>query len=245
MKSDSHTDPDELAQAKLVLIIEDEAPMRQFLRVALSGHGYRVAEASTGADGVTQAATRNPDIVLLDLGLPDIDGLQVIARLREWSSMPILVLSARGQEKDKIAALDSGADDYLTKPFAVGELLARARVALRHLAEKTARSDNAVFTLGTLRVDFGKHQVFAKDTEVHFTPTEFKLLGVLVRDAGKLLTHRQLLREVWGPPYESRTEYLRVFMRQLRHKIEDNPARPRYLLTESGIGYRLATDDNV
>lgn len=226
------------AQEPLLLVIEDEPQMLRFLRVSLGAHGYRVVESTTAQDGIAQAATRAPDVILLDLGLPDLDGLDVTARLREWTRTPILVLSARGQDEDKIKALDAGADDYLTKPFSVGELLARIRVALRHAAG-AGRAEEAVFTSGDLRVDLAKRQVFAGDREVHLTPTEYKLLTVLVRHAGRVVTHRQLLKEVWGPSYVDHTEYLRVFMGQIRHKLERDPARPRCLVNEPGVGYRL------
>jgi two-component system KDP operon response regulator KdpE len=191
---------------------------------------------------VQQAATRQPDIVILDLGLPDVDGLAVIRRLREWTSVPIVVLSARGQERDKIAALDAGADDYVAKPFAVGELLARMRVALRHAARSVREPTDSPFVVGDIRVDLGRRRVFVSDAEVHLTRTEYKLLTTLIRHAGKVLTHRQLLQEVWGPPYADQTHYLRVYMGQLRHKLESEPARPRFLLTEPGVGYRLVTE---
>jgi two-component system, OmpR family, KDP operon response regulator KdpE len=226
----------------LVLVIEDEPQIRRFLRATLSAHGYRLVEAATGQEGLMHAATHQPEIVILDLGLPDLDGLELTRRLREWSTMPIIVLSARGQESDKVAALDTGADDYLTKPFGVGELLARMRVALRHTARTAQEPGEAVFTVGDLRVDMARRQVFVTDQEVHLTPIEYKLLTTLVRYAGKVVTHHQLLREVWGPGASSETHYLRVYMGQLRHKLEANPARPRYLVTESGVGYRLRTD---
>jgi two-component system KDP operon response regulator KdpE len=226
----------------LVLVIEDEPQIRRFLRATLSAHGYRLVEAATGQEGLMHAATHQPEIVILDLGLPDLDGLELTRRLREWSTMPIIVLSARGQESDKVAALDAGADDYLTKPFGVGELLARMRVALRHTARTAQEPGEAVFTVGDLRVDMARRQVFVTDQEVHLTPIEYKLLTTLVRYAGKVVTHHQLLREVWGPGASSETHYLRVYMGQLRHKLEANPARPRYLVTESGVGYRLRTD---
>jgi two-component system, OmpR family, KDP operon response regulator KdpE len=226
----------------LVLVIEDEPHIRRFLRAALSAHGYRLVEAATGQEGLMHAATHQPEIVILDLGLPDLDGLELTRRLREWSTMPIIVLSARGQESDKVAALDAGADDYLTKPFGVGELLARLRVALRHTARTAQEPGEAVFTVGDLRVDMARRQVFVTAQEVHLTPIEYKLLTTLVRYAGKVVTHHQLLREVWGPGASSETHYLRVYMGQLRHKLEANPARPRYLVTESGVGYRLRTD---
>ena len=226
----------------LVLLVEDEPQMRRFLRAALTGHGYRLVEAETGAAGLTEAATRNPEVILLDLGLPDLDGLEVTRRLREWAQTPIIVISARGQEKDKVAALDAGADDYLTKPFGVQELLARLRVALRHKAAVAGEAEEPVFTLGEIRVDRAKRQVFVGDEEKHLTPTEYRLLTTLVKYAGKVVTHRQLLKEAWGPPYAGETQYLRVYMGQLRHKLEADPARPRYLVTEPGVGYRLRED---
>jgi two-component system, OmpR family, KDP operon response regulator KdpE len=226
----------------VVLVIEDEPQIRRFLRATLSAHGYRLVEAATAQEGLMHAATRQPEIVILDLGLPDLDGLELTRQLREWSTMPIIVLSARGQESDKVAALDAGADDYLTKPFGVGELLARMRVALRHMARTMQEPGEAVFTVGDLRVDMARRQVFVAHQEVHLTPIEYKLLTTLVRYAGKVVTHHQLLREVWGPGASSETHYLRVYMGQLRHKLEANPARPRYLVTESGVGYRLRTD---
>jgi len=226
----------------VVLVIEDEPQIRRFLRATLSAHGYRLVEAATAQEGLMHAATRQPEIVILDLGLPDLDGLELTRQLREWSAMPIIVLSARGQESDKVAALDAGADDYLTKPFGVGELLARMRVALRHTARIAQEPGEAVFTVGDLRIDMARRQVFVADQEVHLTPIEYKLLTTLVRYAGKVVTHHQLLREVWGPGASSETHYLRVYMGQLRHKLEANPTRPRYLVTESGVGYRLRTD---
>jgi two-component system KDP operon response regulator KdpE len=225
-----------------VLVIEDEPQMRRFLRSALEGHGYRVVEVGTAREGLAQAAGRNPDVILLDLGLPDGDGLDVTRRLREWAATPIIVLSARGFEHDKIRALDAGADDYLTKPFGIGELLARIRVALRHAATPPGELADPVFTQGALTVDLARRQVFVGGSEVHLTPTEYRLLTLLVRHAGKVITQRQALKEVWGPNYASQTHYLRVYMAQLRHKLERDPARPRLLLTEPGIGYRLKTD---
>jgi two-component system, OmpR family, KDP operon response regulator KdpE len=224
------------APAPVVLLIEDEMQMRRFLRATLQSHEYQLVEATTARDGLAQAAGRNPDVILLDLGLPDGDGIDLTRRIREWSKVPIIVLSARGREADKVAALDAGADDYLTKPFGVGELLARLRVALRHGAQPASEP---VFVLAGLRVDFERRRVFIDDSEVHLTPTEYKLLGTLVRHAGKVLTHRQLLKEVWGPNAVEHTHYLRVYMTQLRHKLEKDAARPRYLLTEPGVGYRL------
>lgn len=224
----------------IILVIEDEAPIHHFIQTTLSGAGYRVVDAESGKEGLTQAMAWNPDVVLLDLGLPDIDGLEVIQRLREWTSRPIIVLTARSQERDKVTALDVGADDYLTKPFGIEELLARMRVALR----RTARTDagQPTFQIGELQVDLENRQVRLGGTEVHLSATEYKLLAVLVRHAGKVITHRQLLKEVWGPLHADDAPYLRVYMRQLRAKLEENPARPRYLLTETGVGYRLRVD---
>lgn len=224
--------------APRILVIEDEQPIRKFLRVSLEAHGYRMHEAATAAQGLQAAAAEPPDAVILDLGLPDQDGLAVLARLREWSRVPVIVLSARGREADKVLALDSGADDYLTKPFGVDELLARLRVALRH-AQATTQADDAEFAAGELRVNLATRRVFVGAAEVHLTPTEYRLLTVLVRHAGKVVTHRQLLREVWGPDSVEENQYLRVYLGQLRRKIERDPTRPRYLLTELGVGYRL------
>ncbi|MBM4397546.1 MAG: response regulator [Deltaproteobacteria bacterium] len=225
----------------LVLLVEDESQMRRFLRVCLAGRGFRLVESETGQDGLVQAATRNPDVVLLDLGLPDLDGVEVTRRLREWSQAPVIVISARGQEADKVAALDAGADDYLTKPFGVEELQARIRVALRH-RERSAEHPEPVFEAGDLRVDLHRRQVYVGGTEVHLTPIEYKLLATLVRYAGRVITHRQLLTDVWGVAYATQTQYLRVFMGQLRHKLEADPAQPKHLLTEPGVGYRLRVE---
>jgi two-component system KDP operon response regulator KdpE len=224
--------------APLVLVIEDEPQMLRFLRPALEGHGYRMIEATTGRDGLTQAATRAPDVVLLDLGLPDQDGLTVTARLREWSQTPIVVISARGREEDKVAALDAGADDYVTKPFGVPELLARLRVALRHAA-RAEGSDSPRVTIGDVEVDLEKRRVTRAGEPVRLTPIEYRLLAELVRHPGKVLTHAHLLRQVWGPASAQQSHYLRVYMAQLRRKLEEDPARPRILLTELGVGYRL------
>jgi two-component system KDP operon response regulator KdpE len=226
------------AAAPLVLVIEDEPQMLRFLRPALEGHGYRMIEARTGRDGLTEAATRAPDVVLLDLGLPDLDGLAVTARLREWSRMPIVVISARGREEDKVAALDAGADDYVTKPFGVPELLARLRVALRH----AARADGVEaprFTIDDVEIDLEKRRVSRAGEPVRLTPIEYRLLAELARHPGKVLTHSHLLKQVWGPASTQQSHYLRVYMAQLRRKLEQDPARPRILLTELGVGYRL------
>jgi two-component system KDP operon response regulator KdpE len=224
-----------------VVVIEDEITIRRFLRVTLHAQSYRLFEAATGAEGLVEVATRQPDVVIIDLGLPDIDGLDVIRRIREWSSVPVIVLSARGGERDKVTALDAGADDYVEKPFGTDELLARVRVALRHGAGG-ARDADALFTVDGLAVDQARRVVTVNGDEVHLTPIEYKLLTILVHHAGKVLTHRQLLREVWGPTHVEDAHYLRVYMGQLRRKIERDPAQPRYLLTEPGVGYRLVDE---
>jgi len=229
-------------EKELILLIEDEPQMRRFLRITLKSQGYRLVEAATAQEGLMHATTRNPDVVLLDLGLPDLDGLEVTKRLREWSQTPIIVISAREQELDKVKALDAGADDYLTKPFNAGELLARIRVAMRHASRRNAGQQEPVFVLQNLRVDLSQRQVFVDDEEVHLTPIEYKLLTVLIRHAGKVITHNQLLKEVWGPAHVNEVQYLRVYMTQLRHKLEIEPARPRFLMNEPGIGYRLKYD---
>ncbi len=226
----------------LVLVVEDEPQVMRFLRATLPAHGYRVVEAANAAQALVHAQTQLPDLVLLDLGLPDLDGLEVTRRIRGWSAVPIVVISARGQERDKVQALDAGADDYLTKPFGTEELLARMRVALRHAARVAGGAGETVFETGELRVDLAARLVYRRGEEVRLTRTEYRLLAALVKHAGKVLTHRQLLVEVWGPGSASETHYLRVYMAQLRHKLEDDPARPRHLLTETGVGYRLRTD---
>lgn len=231
-----------MSQGPLVLVVEDETPMRRFLRASLSAHGYRVVETATAEEALRQATAYNPDVVLLDLGLPDMDGLDVTRRLREWATFPIIVLSARGQDEDKIHALDEGADDYLTKPFSTGELFARLRVALRH-AERVGKEPPSMITIGELRLDPARRQVFARGTEIHLTPIEYKLFSLLMRHAGKVITHRQLLKDVWGPSYVDQMQYVRVYMGQLRHKLEVDPARPRYLVTEPGVGYRLRPEN--
>lgn len=225
-----------------ILVIEDEPQMQKLLRMSLTSEGYRVVEASKGQEGIDLARTHNPDLVLLDLGLPDMDGTEVTKALREWSAKPIIVISARGQEEDKIRALDVGADDYLTKPFATGELMARIRVSLRRTSHAGQEKPEPSLTVGDLRMDLDKRQVFVGEAEVHLTPNEYKLLTVLMKNAGRVLTHRQLLKEVWGPAYATQTQYLRVYMVQLRHKLETDSARPRYLVTEPGVGYRLKVD---
>ncbi len=223
-----------------VLLIEDEEPIRRFLRAALAAKGYRVAEAATGEEGLRLAADQPPDLVILDLGLPGIDGQDVLRRLREWFRGPVLVLSARDQEQQKIEALDGGADDYVTKPFGVGELLARMRTALRHASPQAAEA--SVLSVGEIRIDLATRVVSRAGEPVHLTPLEYKLLVLLMQNAGKVLTHRFLLREVWGPHDTHETHYLRVFVATLRRKIERDPAQPRYLLTEQGVGYRFAAE---
>lgn len=223
-----------------VLVVDDELAIQRFLKASFEGSDYFVVEALNGSEGIRAAALENPAIALLDLGLPDMDGIEVVRRIREWSQVPVIVLSARGQEADKVAALDAGADDYLTKPFGVSELLARMRVSLRH-ASRQGPPAGTVEAFG-VRIDLAARQVFRGGEEVHLTPNEFEILALLVRHAGKVVTHRQILREVWGPGYEEETHYLRVYMGQLRHKLEDSPAQPRLLTTESGVGYRLRTE---
>ncbi len=223
----------------VVLAIEDELPIRRFLRVALESQGFKLLEAASGNQGLALAAAHNPDIVLLDLGLPDIDGLEVIRRLREWTGIPIIVISARGRDADKVAGLDAGADDYLTKPFSVEELGARLRVAIRHLALSRGGQQGPVFKTGALRVDLARRMVWVDDREIHLTPIEFKLLAALVRSSGKVLTHRLLLKEAWGSAGEEQAHYLRNYIHTLRHKLEADPTRPVYLRTEPGVGYRL------
>jgi two-component system KDP operon response regulator KdpE len=230
-------------QGPVIIVIEDEPEIRRFLRAALHSHGYRLVEAATGHEGLQAAETRQPDLIILDLGLPDMDGLEVIRQLRAWSTVPIIVLSARGQEAVKVASLDEGADDYIAKPFGVGELLARIRVSLRHADRSEQGGIAPVYTAGDLQVDFAQRQVRVKGKDVHLTPTEYRLITTLAKHAGKVLTRNQLLTEVWGRPYGDRVHYLHVHMAQLRRKIEDNPTRPRYLLTEPGVGYRLVGED--
>jgi two-component system KDP operon response regulator KdpE len=228
-----------MTAAPLVLVVEDEEQILKFLRAALDSHGYRYAEARNGEEALRQAATRSPDVVLLDLGLPDIDGLEVTRRLREWSAVPIVVLSARGRERDKVAALDLGADDYVTKPFGVGELLARVRAALRRAAAPERGAEQGVVEIRSLKMDLERRRVTRDGAEVHLTPIEYRLLALLARNAGRVMTHEQLLRQVWGPGYTEQKHYLRVYMGQLRHKLERDPARPKYLINEPGVGYRL------
>lgn len=223
----------------LVLVVEDEPQMRRFIRATLTSHGYRLLEAATAAEALTLATTHNPELVLLDLGLPDGDGIEITRRIREWSSVPIIVISARGREDDKVTTLDAGADDYLTKPFGVNELLARMRVALRHAQTSTSANLTQVMTFGELKIDLARREVMIGTNEVHLTPIEYKLLVFLAQHAGKVVTHQQILKEVWGPVYANQAHYVRVHMAELRKKIESNPARPKLLVTEPGVGYRL------
>jgi two-component system KDP operon response regulator KdpE len=222
-----------------VLVVDDEQPIRRFLRVTLTSQAYTVIEAASGQEALSGAATQKPDIIILDLGLPDIDGVEVTRLLRQWTQIPIIILSVRGSESDKIAALDAGADDYLTKPFGVGELLARLRAALRRTAQT---ANEPVFTSGNLKVDLARRLVTVSGREVQLTPTEYGLLRVLVTHAGKVLTHRHLLHEVWGAEYGEEFHMLHVNISNLRRKIEPDPARPQFIITEPGVGYRLRAD---
>jgi DNA-binding response OmpR family regulator len=226
-----------------VLIVEDEPDIRRFLRSSLGTEGYRVVESETGERGTIDAGTHKPDLAIVDLGLPDVDGVEVIKRIRGWSAMPIIVLSARAFEQAKVQALDAGADDYVTKPFGVSELLARVRVALRH-ASRSA-SGKSLLKLGNVTVDLQRHRVQRDGAEVHLTALEFRLLTCLAQHLGMVVTHRQLLREVWGPSYVEQTHYLRIYLKQLRDKLEADPMRPRHFLTETGVGYRLMADDDA
>jgi two-component system KDP operon response regulator KdpE len=225
-----------------ILVVEDEPEIRRFLRSSLGAEGYRVVEADTGQRGVIDAGTHKPDLAIVDLGLPDLDGVEVIRRIRAWSPIPVIVLSARVREQAKIEALDAGADDYVTKPFGVGELLARVRVALRHAA-RSAAGGGTVARFGKVQADLERRLVTRAGQEVHLTPIEFRLLACLAQHFGMVVTHRQLLREVWGPAYVEHTHYLRIYMKQLREKLEDDPVRPLHLITESGVGYRLVGDE--
>lgn len=222
----------------LVLAIEDEIGLRRVFRAALVAHGYGFLEAATARQGIDQAAKHRPDVVLLDLGLPDLDGQAVIRRLREWTRAAIIVVSVRADEHEKVAALDGGADDYLTKPFSPGELLARLRAALRHVARVKNQVEPTI-VVGDLRIDLARQHALLQDRRVHLSPKEYALFATLMKKAGKVLTHRQLLEAVWGPGHADRIEYLRVHMASLRRKLEEDPARPKYLVVEPGVGYRL------
>lgn len=226
----------------VVLVIEDEQPIRRFLKTTLSDHGYEFREASTGKDGISKIAAERPDIVILDLCLPDMDGLEVTRQVRGWSNVPVIILSAKGDERDKVQALDAGADDYLTKPFGLSELLARLRVALRHSRRELTGNEASTFNFGNVLVDLEKRQVLVDGNEIRLTKIEFKMLLTLVKYAGKVVTQNQLLREVWGEGYADESNYLRVYMAHLRRKLEADPAHPKYLITEAGVGYRLKAE---
>ena len=223
----------------VIIVVEDDSAIRRFLRTSLSPHGFNVYDTDSGKQGIVEVSIRKPDLLILDLGLPDIDGVEVIKAVRTWSTLPIIILSARDHEQQKIDALDAGADDYLTKPFGFGELLARIRVALRHSLGSLERSQSEVFTTANLRVDLLNRVVSIDDQEVHLTPIQYRLLTVLVKNAGKVMTQQQILKEVWGPSYQENAHYLRIYMSQLRQKLEADPTQPKLLLTESGVGYRL------
>ena len=226
-----------MTDGSLVLLVDDELQIRRFLRISLEGHGYHVIEAASGHDALARAAQARPDLILLDMGLPDLDGQDVLVRLREWTATPIIILSVRDADQDKVGALDAGADDFVTKPFSTDELLARMRTALRH---SHADPDQPVFTSGRLMVDLSRRIVTIEGQPVRLTPTEYALLRLMMQNAGRVLTHAQILRSVWGPAYVNETHYLRVYFAQLRQKLEADPAVPRLLLTEPGVGYRLA-----
>lgn len=228
-----------MSSPKKLLVVDDELAIRRFLMASVDPNEYAVIEAADGASGIRLAATEAPALILLDLGLPDIDGVEVVRRVREWSSVPIIVVSARGDEMDKVAALDAGANDYLTKPFGLPELFARVRAALRSASPMPT---DPVLHIHDLEIDLGARTVRKGGTELHFTPTEYKMLALLARNAGKVLTHAQILREVWGPEYADELHYLRVYSQHLRAKIEDDPAVPKLLITETGVGYRLRTE---
>lgn len=231
-----------MSDAPLILLVEDDPPIRNFIQASLRSQGYRSLAVDKGEEAVAQAASHVPDLLILDLGLPDLDGMEVIRQVRGWSRMPIIVVSARGKERSKVEALDAGADDYLTKPFGAGELLARIRVALRHLAslpKQSAGASPSTFSVRGLLVDLERRRVTVEGQPVHLTPIEYRLIALLVRHAGKVLTHRFILKEIWGPGSVEDTHYLRVFMATLRRKIEADPSQPEYLLTEVGVGYRL------
>ena len=224
-----------------VLVIDDEPDIRRLLRASLGAEGYRVIESASGPRGAIDAGSHKPDLAIVDLGLPGMDGLDVIRHIRQWSPMPIIVLSARTQERSKVEALDGGADDYVTKPFATGELLARVRVALRHAVR--SRSGSMMLSFDDVVIDLANRTATRDNRDVHLTPIEFRIVAALAKHLGLVVTHRQLLAEVWGPTHESDTHYLRIYMKQLREKLEHDPTRPRHLLTEIGIGYRLVVDE--
>lgn len=222
----------------VIVLIEDDPPIRRFLRTGLRTQDFTIYEAATGKQGIIEAEVRKPDLIILDLGLPDMDGVAVIKAIRSWSTVPIIILSARSNEQNKIDALDAGADDYLTKPFGFGELLARIRVALRH-STRSGTPSTEVFASGDLSIDLHNRVVTVAGEEIHLTPIQYRLLTVLIKYPGKVLTHQQILKEVWGPSYQENAHYLRIYMSQLRQKLEADPTQPKYLLTESGVGYRF------
>lgn len=228
----------------MILVVEDDPPIRNFIGVSLKAQGYRCLDTSNGKTGISLILSHNPDVIVIDLGLPDMDGMEVIAAVRPLTKAAIIVVSARGREREKVLALDSGADDYLTKPFSVAELMARIRVALRHSGQREAVRDDSAgeYAVGELRLDFDRRRVFLADEEIHLTPIEFKLMALLAKHAGKVLTHKFILGEVWGALTGDDTQSLRVFMANIRRKIEKDPARPRYILTEVGVGYRLVDE---
>lgn len=228
------------AQGARILVVDDEKQIRRMLKAALAGYGYDIAEAASGHEGLSQTSIFHPDVVILDLGLPDMDGIEVIERLREWTEVPVIVLSVREHEDDKVRALDAGADDYVTKPFGMGELLARLRAALRRMARS---EDEPVLALGELSLDLARRSVTVRGEEVKLTPTEYEVLKYLARKAGRVVTHRQLLLEIWGSNYQEHSQYLRVYIGQLRRKIEADPSQPAYIITEPGVGYRLVAAD--
>jgi two-component system KDP operon response regulator KdpE len=238
----SDTKKPPLAARPEILLIEDDHQIRKVLRALLVAEDYRLHEAAAGAEGLAQASSRHPVLFLLDLGLPDRDGVEIIREIRRWSQIPILILSARDREQDKIEALDAGADDYVSKPFAPGEVLARIRASLRRAAVLDKDEPSNTVDFGDVSVNLAVRRVFFAGSEVHLTPNEYKVLQVLIRNSGKVVTHRQLLNEVWGPEHLEEAQYLRVFMGQLRRKLEADPAHPKHLITEPGVGYRLLTD---
>lgn len=229
-----------MSEGPIVLIIDDESQIRRLLRLSLDAHGYQVREATTGQEGLQQTALARPDLIILDLGLPDMDGLAALRKLREWCPTPVIVLSVRNSEQDKIDLLDAGANDYITKPFSMGELLARMRAALRHSMPDTTEG---IFNTDGLSIDFSRRLVVRNGQELKLTPTEYSLLRFLAQNAGKVLTHTQIIHVLWGPDAQPDTSYLRVYVLQLRRKIEDDPANPRLLITEPGVGYRLLSYD--
>jgi two-component system, OmpR family, KDP operon response regulator KdpE len=239
MKSDKKAG----AYRPVIVVVEDDQSLRNFLRTGLWAHGYDVVEADSGNLGLKLASARNPDLVILDLGLPDIDGVEVVTQIRQWSTTPVIVLSARSDERDKVDTLEAGADDYMTRPFGLAELVARVQAALRRTQLSARQDADGMFTVKDLVVDLHRHRVYRGGVDTHLTPKEFRLLATLIRHAGRVVTHRQLMTAVWGPKYENKTHYLRIYMAALREKLEADSARPELLITEPGSGYRLATDD--